>query len=307
MGSVQVWRIGSGDDPALVHRVASAFDPARVEVHHPMLWSLGREVADRFAARLAYTAHVLAAVMDELRELDTPTASAAAEAAAICEADVVHAPSRWVERELLERWPQVAMRLRRRRLGIDVGELPLVRPHGMRRFAVGMVGRFSDVKGTDAGLDVLAALLGGHPEALAVVVGGLPESARSERRVVARFRDRTPEPVAARVTFTGWLPRAEALEVMADTRVMLAPSVVETWGLAVTEAMALGCCVVAAPNGGHDEQIEHLRTGILSVDHDAASLLEDVRPLVRHPDLAEELGMAAHRMMTSRARDEQSS
>ncbi|WP_372394558.1 glycosyltransferase [Azospirillum sp. HJ39] len=112
--------------------------------------------------------------------------------------------------------------------------------------------------------DVLAANPGLH---LVMVGGEDPASAA----VIGQFR-RDVAPVAGRVHFLGALPRNDALAVVARAELAVVPSLWESFGFVVVEAMALGVPVVASDCGGFPEIVEQGRSGWLVPPGEAAPL-----------------------------------
>ncbi|MCM8821339.1 MAG: glycosyltransferase [Candidatus Omnitrophica bacterium] len=69
----------------------------------------------------------------------------------------------------------------------------------------------------------------------------------------------------------------------------------ETWGLAVTEAMACGIPVVAFPGGAVREQIIHGKTGFLVEDNHPESMAYYIRTLLENKKLRESMSEAARK------------
>jgi glycosyltransferase involved in cell wall biosynthesis len=82
-----------------------------------------------------------------------------------------------------------------------------------------------------------------HAEAVLRFCGDGPEQSRLERSAAA-WR------LTERVTFEGWLPRRQLLELLAHAGALIHPAVHEEAGLCIAEALALGTPVVALDRGG---------------------------------------------------------
>ena len=110
------------------------------------------------------------------------------------------------------------------------------------------VGRLIHWKGYHLGLDAFAALSAAAPDAEYVIVGDGPE----RRRLRARARALG---IADRVRFLGRVPRAQVLQELVDADVLLHPSLHDSGGWAVVEAMAAGLPVVCLDAGGPGERV----------------------------------------------------
>jgi glycosyltransferase involved in cell wall biosynthesis len=104
------------------------------------------------------------------------------------------------------------------------------------------------------------------------------------------------------VTFTGHIPRADALGLVKRADVVVAPSRFEPFGLSVLEAMHLAKPIIASGVGGHRELIVDGVSGILLPVHDAGGGWEEVSisalaeaqcRLLRTPEMALSYGQNA--------------
>lgn len=294
-GSLRIYRCTSDVPIENLYAAFSGATLARVEVHHPMLWPIFKGLETHLAEppHSTYVAHVHAAQMDRERALERPTLSAQSEARAFVEADLVAVTSIAQFQQLRSAYPVLVTKLMCRKHRLTLKELPRWIPYAQRSTDIGLFSRFSDLKNTDAALDAIAAALETNPNARAVVVGGIPDNPRTERKNWTAFLGRCAPGVASRIRFLGWLSHDTALQVMADTRIVLAPSRLETWGLVVQEAMALGACVIATPIPSHMEQIAHGRTGWIAEDASSEALTIALRGLLQNPPLQKSISDAA--------------
>lgn len=101
-------------------------------------------------------------------------------------------------------------------------------------------------------------------------------------------------------SFAGRLAGLEQLGELDDTAalfrgltVLVQPSRQESFSLVLLEAMASGCCVVAAALPHYPELVEHGVTGFLYPAGDVPTLVELLEPLLADPSRAEAVGKAA--------------
>jgi alpha-maltose-1-phosphate synthase len=98
------------------------------------------------------------------------------------------------------------------------------------------------------------------------------------------------------VTFHGWLPHPQAMEILAGSDVMALPTIREFGGGVVVEAMARGVVPIVMRYGGPSDLVEE-GYGIslaLKNESDTVQDLERVlKELVRNPDRIRQLGEAA--------------
>jgi len=110
---------------------------------------------------------------------------------------------------------------------------------------LGYVGRFTEVKRVPLLLDAFARLSKKHSQCVLVLFGGFPGEWEGEHpaAIVRRTEQKN-------VYFAGWHTQQELAEVMPRLDVLVLPSVNESFGLVLVEAMASGTAVVAVDRGG---------------------------------------------------------
>lgn len=96
------------------------------------------------------------------------------------------------------------------------------------------------------------------------------------------------------VRYLGLLGKAECRDITARAATVVAPSTwLETFGLVVVEAMAVGVPVVAAAHGGLGDLVEHGSTGLSHTPGDSVSLAESLRRITASVETNQAMGDAA--------------
>ncbi len=150
------------------------------------------------------------------------------------------------------------------------------------------VGRLVPFKCVDVLLKAMARL----PEAVTLtIVGDGPERARLE----AQARD---SGVAGRVKFAGWVTHDETMRYYGEAGVFVFPSVRESGGAVVLDAMAAGLPVVVAAWAGPQQFIGRDGGIAVSVESPAAleqGIVDAVSRMLSDPALGRDLGLRAQR------------
>jgi glycosyltransferase involved in cell wall biosynthesis len=161
----------------------------------------------------------------------------------------------------------------RKRLGIDA-EAPLV----------ATVGRLVAIKNHGSFLRAARTILDEKPEVRFVVVGD-----GEERPGLESLCEELG--ISHAVTFTGWV--RDMCEVYPDTDVLALSSVNEGTPVSVIEAMASGCCVVAARAGGTVDVVRDGEDGLTVPVGDDGALAASILRVLGDADLRHRLGEAA--------------
>jgi 1,2-diacylglycerol 3-alpha-glucosyltransferase len=184
--------------------------------------------------------------------------------------------------------------------GIDVAAFarPVDRPAGAGRDAHTAVrGRFGVPPGApllvfvgrlarEKNVELLLAALAALPaDTRLLLVGDGPERPALE----AQARDAG---LAPRVIFAGTQPPAAVAEVLAAADLFVFPSATETFGIAMIEAMAAGCAVVAVRAAASSDLLRDGETGRL-VQAEPRPFADAVRDLLAQPAQRRAMGGAA--------------
>lgn len=172
--------------------------------------------------------------------------------------------------------------------GIDITEFA-GRPLESRERLVGTVARLAPQKGVEYFIRAAAILVKEFPELAFWVVGDGP--------LLAPLQETARQlGIGDRVVFAG--RRNDVPEILGKLSVYVQPSLSEGQGLAVLEAMAAGCPVVAANTGGLKEVVIHGENGLLAAPGDSGELAFLVSQLLRDRGLAARLCAGAKRTVS---------
>ncbi len=229
-------------------------------------------------------------------------------------ADAVLGVSDWLTAAHARALPRFAGRFATVHPGVDnVVFAPASRPSDSRPARLCYVGRLSPEKGLHVLVDAFVKIAEQRPDVELDLVGA--ESVVLEEMLVGLSRDpcvralrrfypggyleslrsRLPAAAAARVTVRGWLPREEVAARLREAALCVNPSLYETFGMGVVEAMACGVPVVATRVGGMLDTVVDGHTGLLVERNDVDSLAGAILRLLDDDPLRRSMGAAARR------------
>lgn len=166
--------------------------------------------------------------------------------------------------------------------GIDLARFDRPRPaRGGSGLVIGAVGRFAPEKGHRHLIEAFDRVRRARPGATLVLVGY--GELEAELRVAAG-------PLGGAVTFAGGRDSAEMLP---GFDLFVQPSLYESQGIAILEAMAAGCPVVATAVGGVPDVVRDGETGLLVRPADPDALASAILRLADSPELAARLAARA--------------
>jgi glycosyltransferase involved in cell wall biosynthesis len=146
-------------------------------------------------------------------------------------------------------------------------------------------------KGGDLFVEACARLRGMGRDVSGVLIGEGP--ALATWKELARRRG-----VDGRIVFPGWRP--DVADWLAVLDIYMAPSLEESFGLAILEAQAAGLPVVAARVGGIPEVVTDRENALLVPRGDVDALASAVTELLDNPALARRLGDNGRRNVEER-------
>jgi glycosyltransferase involved in cell wall biosynthesis len=223
------------------------------------------------------------------RPADEGGSARAREAAVLSAAAAVVTTSGWTRSALLEMYSLPADRVHVAEPGADVAELATGTADGGALLCVAAV-TFN--KGHDLLLDALETL--SDLSWRCVCVGSLDREPAFARRLRRRSLNGALD---GRVEFPGPRTGADLDRDYAAADLLVLPSRAETYGMALTEALARGVPVVAAEVGGVTEAVGYgadgVRPGLMVPPGDPAALGAALRAWLRDPELRGRLRRAA--------------
>jgi glycosyltransferase involved in cell wall biosynthesis len=155
------------------------------------------------------------------------------------------------------------------------------------------VGRFDSTKGADIMLSTFSGLAARYTDLKLLMLGKDVGIERADGRVQhfeEYARAHLDDDVLARVEFLGPVSRARADELRREALICISASRFESFSYAVTEALALGCPVVASATAGLTEYLRADKDLLLANINDREGLEARISSLIEHPEMARQLG-----------------
>ncbi len=276
---------------SLLGRVFAARPPDIVHAQHPFATGReGRRLARRLQRPLVFTYHTLIRAYAHYVPLPRPLVQRAAvwlSREFSNSADYVVVPTQAIEGLLREYG--VLRPIEVIPTGIDVALIrdterrPARAKYGIPAGVpvIAYSGRIAREKSLDVLLETFAHLAGREREAHLLLIGGGPwyEPCR-------RLADSLG--VGTRVHFTGYVERAQVFDCLAESDVFAFASLTDTQGVAVLEAMALGCPAVVVRSGAVADVVRDGVDGLI-VDPTAEALADGLGRVLASPELRRRL------------------
>mgnify|MGYP001589363332 CR=1 FL=1 len=158
------------------------------------------------------------------------------------------------------------------------------------------LGRLSPEKGQVFLLEALKSVTKEFPDALLLVIGD-----GALRQELESFAEK--ENLSNNVRFTGLCD--EPAQLLKDIDIFILPSLYESFGIVLLEAMAQGKPVIASNVNGIPEVVVDNQTGILVPPANPQALSEAIIKLANDKELAREMGIAGYERVNKFFRKEQ--
>lgn len=200
-------------------------------------------------------------------------------------ADSITATSKFLEREVKRLKPDTAERIKVIPFGVDVPDEVTEPPGSPVRLCY--IKRHKPVCGPDVLLRALAKVVCEIPEIKLTMAGSGPMT--DELKELAIRLD-----ITEYVEFPGMLPRPEVDRLLADSHIMVMPSLEEAFGVAALEASACGRPVIASNVGGVSEVVCDGETGLLVAPRDEPALASAIILLAKDRQKCRQMGKAGY-------------
>ena len=172
----------------------------------------------------------------------------------------------------------------------DIGEKKETLGISDQETVVGMVGRLSKQKAPQYFIRAVPDVLKENPNVRFLLVGD-----GELRSKVAKLAEKLG--VDRAVTFLGF--RDDVPEVLQVLDIFVLTSLWEGLGRSLTEAMYMGCPVVATKVEGVPELVVDGKTGILVEPKDSGAIARGIIELINQPSKAKDMGKAARRRVVN--------
>jgi glycosyltransferase involved in cell wall biosynthesis len=234
-------------------------------------------------------------------------------------ADLIFGCSEYLSAQIRARFGNHAHRVHTLPNGVDLECFqPAAAPAPPERPRIVFAGRVSPEKGLHVLLDAMHHVIREFPQARLEIVG--PDAAQPAHYLAAlrnplvdprdpafaslvtghyagRLKVRCRSELPGRVIFSlGSVPQDELSFRFSHATLVVNPSLVETFGMTILEAMANGLPVVATTVGGIPELVRDGATGLLVGTNDAHALGEAMCAIIRDPERGRAMGSRARQI-----------
>ena len=242
------------------------------------------------------------------------------------DADLVLGCSDYVSGQIRSVYPEFADRVETLYNGFDPArfpprEQPAATTTSQLYPRIVFVGRISPEKGLHIAIEAMREVTARFPSARLEIIG--PDTPQARYHLIAlrnpsvdprgafrsfytgryleRLREQVAELVPGHVDFTiGFFRQDELRRRCAGATLLVNPSLSETFGMPLMEAMAQGLPVVATEVGGVREIVTNGETGVLVPPNDAHALAEGIMSVLSDPPRAEQMSAAGRASVLDR-------
>lgn len=152
-------------------------------------------------------------------------------------------------------------------------------------------GTITPKKGVAELVQAMPAIIQACPDAKLLLIGRDTVDSATGSSYIAQLKQQIPTNIKEHIQFQGPVEHSELPNFFAQAQVCAFPSHMESQGIVVIEAMAMGKMVVASRTGPGPELVEHGISGYLCDPHDPADIAQYIIAAFRNP---EALAMGQH-------------
>lgn len=237
--------------------------------------------------------------------------------------DLVIGCSNYITNKIRQRFPQFAHKCHTVFNGVDIEHFDKTdestHTQNGREKQLLFVGRLSPEKGIHDLLDSFPKVVAQYPNVRLNLVGPIGELPRelivglSDEKTVTdldvfyngksyhdHLRERITPAIADRVNFTGLIPHAEVTKHYRNADILVNPSLSESFGMSLTEAMVSRVPVVATRVGGMTDIVKEQETGLLVESANPDALADAIVRLLADDSLRQAMGRAGYQRAIER-------
>jgi len=190
--------------------------------------------------------------------------------------------SKWVLSEMKTKLPQIKSKLQLIYCGLPAPE-DLPSPLSFSPPILLLLGRLSVEKGFATAIEAFSLLKKEGSQAKLVIAGDGPERMKLEKLTNELGLNNS-------VTFKGNLKEEEIYPLFNEATVVIVPSLIESFGLVILEAMQMSRPVIASRVEGIPEVVSEGETGLLVPMQNPVAFYEAIQQLLKDPEEAIRLG-----------------
>jgi glycosyltransferase involved in cell wall biosynthesis len=226
--------------------------------------------------------------------------------------DLIVGCSNYITEKIKSRFPQFASRCQTVFNGVDIDNFVRDDSEKSPEQKLLFVGRISPEKGLHNLLDALKIVIQKYPETQLQIVGPYKPAptefiaSLSDESTVASLAQFVPEKyyshlqtklspeIAKNVSFVGSIKHSQLVKLYQQANILINPSLSESFGMSLVEAMATGIPVIASKVGGMTGIVEEGKTGFLVESDNPNALAEAIIKLLAEPQLRTSMGEAGY-------------
>jgi len=164
----------------------------------------------------------------------------------------------------------------------------LFRPQPIRdknNITIGMIKRMVPIYGPKYLVEAFSVIYSKYPNSRLILVGG-GQQEEELKRLAYKLG------IIERCKFVGSIPHKEVPKWLNQFDIYCAPSILESFGVAVIEASACGLPVIVSRVGGLPEVVQEGRTGLIIPPKDVNALVQALDALITNKKIRIEMGKA---------------